>query len=69
MPELSARLGLPYLQPSQAQKHVTHNTALLQFDGLVQMTVATFDAETPPPVPEPGEIHALGPAPLGDWAG
>ena len=26
MSDVSAVLALPYIQPSQAQKHVTHNT-------------------------------------------
>lgn len=69
MPEISARLGLPYIQPSQAQKHVTHNEALQQLDGVVQLSVLAFDAETPPATPAIGEVHALGAAPTGDWAG
>lgn len=37
MSGLSPGLGLPYLQPSQAQKHVTHNAALQRLDQLVQL--------------------------------
>jgi hypothetical protein len=72
MPEFSdasPRLGLPYLQPAQAQKHVTHNAALQRLDALAQLSLASTGAETPPAAPEPGEIHALGAAPQGDWAG
>ncbi|MGC9371102.1 MAG: DUF2793 domain-containing protein [Paracoccaceae bacterium] len=69
MTDQSPRLSLPYLQPSQAQKHVTHNEALERLDALVQLSVAGFGAETPPGQPATGEIHALGPAPTGDWAG
>lgn len=69
MSDTSLRLGLPYLQPSQAQKHVTHNTALHLLDALVQLSVTTFDAQTPPPAPEQGEIFALGSNPTGEWAG
>ena len=39
MSETSARLSLPYLMPSQAQKHVTHNEAVRQLDILVQANV------------------------------
>ena len=39
MSETSPRLDLPYIQPSQAQKHVTHNESLQRLDALVQMTV------------------------------
>lgn len=35
MSDLSARLDLPLIKPSQAQKHVTHNEALQILDGLV----------------------------------
>ena len=48
MSDLSARLGLPYLMPAQAQKHVTHNEALAHLDLLVQLVVQGFDATEPP---------------------
>ena len=69
MPDISAILGLPYLLPSQAQKHVTHNEALRLLDILVQLRVIAFDASTPPAAPAEGEVHALGAAPTGAWAG
>lgn len=69
MPEISARLSLPYLMPAQAQKHVTHNEALERLDALVQLSVEGFDTQTPPPAPEDGQVWALGAAPVGDWAG
>lgn len=65
----SAILSLPYIQPGQAQKHVTHNEALQKLDVLVQMVVEGFGAEIPPAAPAEGEMHALGPAPTGLWAG
>jgi len=40
MTDTTAILGLPYLLPSQAQKHVTHNEALRQLDALVQLSAA-----------------------------
>lgn len=69
MTDSSARLNLPYIAPNQAQKHVTHNEAVQRLDALTQMSVVSTGAETPPALPEPGEIHALGAAPTGDWAG
>lgn len=69
MPDLSARLSLPLLLPAQAQKHVTHNEALVILDALVQTGITSFDAQTPPGAPQAGEIHQLGAAPVGDWAG
>lgn len=69
MSQSSPRLNLPFLQPSQAQKHVTHNDALRKLDLTVQLGLASVNATTPPAVPDQGEIHALGADPTGDWAG
>lgn len=69
MTDISARLALPYLQPSQAQKHVTHNEALGRLDILVQLTLETLGAVTPPASPAEGAVYGLGAAPTGDWAG
>ena len=68
MSDASAILGLPYLQPAQAQKHVTHNEALQRLDLLVQMSLAGLGAETPPAEPAEGEAWGLGPVPTGAWA-
>ncbi len=65
----SPNLALPFIQPAQAQKHVTHNEALLELDRLVQMRIAGFEAETPPAAPELGATYALGPAPTLAWSG
>jgi len=69
MPDNSAILALPYIQPSQAQKHVTHNEAIATLDVLVQLSLVDFGSQTPPAVPLEGETHALGAAPTGVWAG
>ncbi len=69
MSEASPRLGLPMIQPAQAQKHVTHNEALQQLDLLVQLSVEAFEALDPPTNPQEGRIWALGATPGGDWAG
>ncbi|SLN57078.1 hypothetical protein ROJ8625_02848 [Roseivivax jejudonensis] len=69
MSDTSPNLALPYLAPAQAQKHVTVNEALTLLDILARLSVLGFAAETPPPMPEEGEVWALGPAPSGDWAG
>ncbi|MDN5788926.1 DUF2793 domain-containing protein [Pseudorhodobacter sp.] len=65
----TSRLSLPYIAPSQAQKHVTHNEALRQIDALVQLVVESANATTPPALPDDGLIWALGAGPTGDWAG
>ncbi|MDZ7709419.1 MAG: DUF2793 domain-containing protein [Roseovarius sp.] len=69
MQDQSPRLSLPFILPSQAQKHVTHNEALTRLDIIAQLAVEGIDASTPPALPEAGQVWALGPAPTGDWAG
>ncbi|WP_233494799.1 DUF2793 domain-containing protein [Ruegeria sp. A3M17] len=64
----SPKLNLPFLQPSQAQKHITHNEALRRLDLIVQLSVASINASTPPAVPAQGELYALGSTPIGDWS-
>ena len=68
-PDTSPNLGLPFLMPAQAQKHVTHNEALQILDLVAQLVVRDFAAQTPPPAPTEGEVWALGPSPTGAWAG
>lgn len=69
MPDTTPNLVLPYLMPSQAQKHVTHNEALQLLDLFVQLTVEAFGATLPPASPANGQVWALGAAPSGVWAG
>lgn len=69
MSQTSPRLNLPFIQPAQAQKHVTHNEAIRVLDGIVQLVIEAFDAETPPTTPNDGDTYALGSTPTGAWAG
>lgn len=69
MSDITARLDLPLIQPSQAQKHVTHNEALQVLDGLVQAALEETGANTPPFEPVTGTLYAIGPSPTDDWAG
>lgn len=69
MSDRSPNLNMPYLLPSQAQKHVTHNEALQQLDAVVQLSVLAFDATVPPSAPEAGQRFALGSGATGAWAG
>lgn len=69
MSETSPNLNLPYLQPSQAQKHVTHNLALQILDALTQLSVEGVDENTPPITVSEGETWATGATPVGLWAG
>ncbi|EYD76928.1 hypothetical protein Rumeso_01450 [Rubellimicrobium mesophilum DSM 19309] len=69
MPSTSPRLALPYLQPAQAQKHVTHNEALQLLDAVVQLRIQDFDLTLPPSDVLPGDVIAIGAGAQGDWAG
>lgn len=69
MSDLSPILGLPYIQPAQAQKHVTHNEALQTLDLFTQLTVADRDRSSPPQNPHIGDRHIIGAEPDGEWAG
>ena len=62
-------LGLPYILPNQAQKHVTHNEALRALDAVVQIGVASRGAASPPPEPEDGLRHIVAAPAAGGWAG
>jgi hypothetical protein len=61
-------LSLPYIMPSQAQKHVTHNEAIATLDVLVQ-AVADDEMTAPPDTPEPGDRLIVGAGPTGAFAG
>lgn len=69
MSQTTPRLNLPFLQPSQAQKHVTHNEALRQLDLVVQLSVVALEQTVPPAAPDQGALYGLGSNPAGDWAG
>ena len=67
--EISDNLNLPYIMPSQAQKHVTHNEAVRMLDALVHASVETMNADTPPPGPAPGTRVIIGTSPNGIFSG
>lgn len=69
MPDVSPLLGLPYLLPSQAQKHVTHNEALALLDAVVQLVVAASDLATPPVSPVDGDRYIVAPGGTSAWQG
>lgn len=69
MSDLSPILSLPLMQAAQAQKHVTHNEALMRLDLLVQLTVEDRTRTAPPAAPAEGQRHIVAVAPTGDWAG
>lgn len=69
MTDFSPRLGLPYLQPSQAQKHVTVNESLAALDVHVQLVVQARDLATPPAAPNEGDGYLLPEGATGAWDG
>jgi len=71
MPDATtANLALPLLQAAQAQKHVTHNEALVALDTLVQLAVLDKDLTAPPASPAEGDRYLIaGASPTGAWSG
>lgn len=65
----SPSLVLPYIQPSQAQKHVTHNEALRILDAVTQLSVKSSTLTQAPAVPVSGDRYLVGFGAAGAWAG
>ena len=67
--DFSARLGLPYLLPNQAQKHVTLNESLRRLDTLIMASVASCRLDVPPASPEDGIAYIPTMQATGAWTG
>lgn len=68
MTDTSPRLALPYILPSQAQKHVTHNEALLALDAVTQLVIE--DSLTAPPAnPADGACYWVTATAIDAWTG
>lgn len=65
----TANLGLPLLAPSQAQKHVTVNEALVRLDALAKGVVVSRAAATPPESPAEGAVWIVPTGADDEWAG
>ncbi|MBS0528891.1 MAG: DUF2793 domain-containing protein [Proteobacteria bacterium] len=61
-------LGMPYIDGSQAQKHVTHNEALRILDAAIQIGVRDLTRTAPPSSPVEGERHVVASGGTGAWA-
>jgi len=62
-------LALPYILPSQAQKHITHNEAVRMLDALVQFDVKSRTVVDPPVSPSAGDRYAVPVGATGAWSG
>ncbi len=69
MPDTTPILQLPYILPSQAQKHVTHNEAIRVLDVLVQLAVTARNLSAPPASPVQGDRYIVATGASGAWAG
>lgn len=65
----SARLALPYIIASQAQKHLTHNEALAILETLVQPVISDIAAIEPPIDPAEGNCVVVASGATGVFAG
>ncbi|TCR91853.1 DUF2793 domain-containing protein [Rhizobium sp. BK376] len=68
MSEETVNLALPYILPSQAQKHVTHNEALQRLDAVVQLVISA-ELSAPPDAPVEGDCYLIAAASTGPWSG
>lgn len=63
------RLSLPLLAAGQAQKHVTHNDALIRLDALVHLSVDSRTQATPPASPTDLSAYIVPAGGTGAFAG
>ncbi|WP_391480872.1 DUF2793 domain-containing protein [Nereida sp. NH-UV-3] len=65
----SPLLDLPYIQSSQAQKHLTHNDSIRTLDTLVQLSVSDASLAQPPQDASADARFIVAEPALADWAG
>ena len=65
----TSNLSLPFIDGSQAQKHVTHNEALRILDDAIQIGVLGSTLTVPPSSPVDGDRHIVAAGATGAWAG
>ncbi|HEY1632989.1 MAG TPA: DUF2793 domain-containing protein [Rhizomicrobium sp.] len=69
MTDTTPRAGAPLLAAAQAQKHVTHNEALYQFDAFLCARFLDRDLTAPPGSPSDGDTYLVHATAIGDWTG
>jgi hypothetical protein len=67
--DASENLNLPYILPSQAQKHVTHNEAIRALDAMTHLAVLSRSLSAPPASPAGGDRYIVPAGATGDWGG
>ena len=67
--DATTNLKLPFIMPSQAQKHVTHNESLLLLDSIVQLSVLDRDMTGEPDQAAEGDRYIVASEASGTWAG
>jgi hypothetical protein len=65
----TTHLALPLLAADQAQKHVTHNEALILLDHAIHLAVISRALATPPGAPAHGDRYLIAISATGAWAG
>lgn len=66
----TTNLGLPFLMPAQAQKHVTVNESLTRLNALVQTAVESRSVSAQPGSPADGALWIVPPGKTGaEWGG
>jgi len=69
MTDTSSNLKLPFILPSQAQKHVTHNEALQILDALVQLIPISSSRSEGPASAQEADIYIIANSATGVWSG
>jgi hypothetical protein len=62
-------LGLPLVQPAQAQKHVTVTEAFVRLDAVSRLTLASRGVALPPPAVVDGVCYAVPAGAVNAWSG
>jgi len=65
----TSQLGLPLVQPAQAQKHVTVNEALVRLDALTHLTLQSRTLSVPPTTALDGDTYVVPTGAVNDWSG
>lgn len=61
--------SLPLIAPAQAQKHVTHNEAIVGIDEIIDIVLVERGLNDPPALPSEGDRYSIGAAATGAWSG